>query len=93
MAVFKIILCRDSASDHPPAPNNPTTETPTEEILSGEVSIERFDVKDGDDTDLEEGDKTLKSWKYRLESRMEMCVSTASDLGFTPDSGNDENDP
>ncbi|USN89085.1 MAG: peptidoglycan-binding protein [Candidatus Nomurabacteria bacterium] len=77
----------------PPAPSNPTTETPTEEILSGEASIERFDVKDGDDTDLEEGDKNAEIMEVSFRVSDGDVRINRFDLGFTPDSGNDENDP
>lgn len=73
----------------------PTTTTPSEpeEILSGEASLDRFEVRDGDDTNLEEGDKNKEIMEISFEVNDGDIKLNRIDIGFSPDEANDEKDP
>lgn len=77
----------------PTTPTTPTPTTPPEETLSGEASLERFSVNDGDDTDLEEGDRNVSIMDVSFEVADGDVKINRIDIGVTPDSANDENDP
>lgn len=77
----------------PTTPTNPTTPTTPTETLSGEADIERFEVKDGDDTDLEESDVDAEVMEISFRVTDGDVKITRFDLGFTPDVTNNEKDP
>lgn len=76
-----------------PAPTPSPTPTTPAETLSGEAYIERFDVKSGDDTDLEESDKDAEIMEISFRVIDGDVRISRFDLGFTPDVANDEKDP
>lgn len=81
----------------PTTPTNPGTGSGTPATpnpsLGGEAVFNRFDVKSGDDTSLEEGQRTASV----LEATFDVAEGDARinriELSFTPGSGNDEVDP
>lgn len=75
-----------------PAPS-PAPQPPPEPSLSGEASLERFTVNDGDDTDLEEGDKNAEIMKVSFRVRDGDAELNRLEIGFTPYVANDEDDP
>lgn len=77
----------------PTTPTNPSTPTTPAEILSGEADIDRFEVKDGNDTDLEESDVDAEVMEISFRVTDGDVKINRFDLGFTPDSANNEKDP
>jgi len=61
--------------------------------LGGEASLERFDVKSGDDTNLEEKQKDASVMDVTFNVEDGDVRINRVDLGFTPDNGNNEMDP
>lgn len=84
-------LCAPAPSPTPQP--TPTPQPEPEPPLSGEVSLERFSVQDGNDTDLEEGDKEAEIMEVSFKVEDGDAKINRIDLGFHPDSGNNENDP
>ena len=77
-----------------PTPTPTPDPKPTPEPgLSGEASFERFEVKDGDDTDLEEGDKESEVMEVSFRVIDGDAKINRIDLGFRPDGANNEKDP
>ena len=78
------------------APTPTPTPTPTpqpEPSLSGEASLERYSAKDGNDTDLEEGDSNAEVMEVSFRVEDGDVRLNRIDLGFRPDGANDEDDP
>ena len=71
----------------------PTPEPEPEPILSGEAYITDFTVKDGEDTDLEEGDDNIEVMNISFEVTDGDLELNRFSLGVTPDPANDEKDP
>ncbi|MEY3783835.1 MAG: trimeric autotransporter adhesin [Candidatus Parcubacteria bacterium] len=75
-----------------PTPTPTPTTTPIEK-LSGEAYIDRFTVQDGNDTNLEEGDKNVSVMDVSFRVTDGDIRLNRFDLGFTPDAGNNEKQP
>ncbi len=88
-------ICAPAPTPTPqPQPTpQPTPQPEPEPPLSGEASLERFAAKDGDDTDLEEGDKNAEIMEITFRVEDGDVKLNRLDLGFRPDTGNNENDP
>lgn len=77
----------------------PPTDTPgdstdtTTPPLKGEASLEDFDASSGDDTNLEEGQKNVSVMDVEFNVEDGDVRINRIDLGFTPDSMNNETDP
>lgn len=71
----------------------PKPTTPTTPELTGEASIDRFEAKDGDDTDLEEGDTNVEVMEVSFRVTDGDVKINRADIGFTPDGANNEQDP
>ncbi|MCA9359065.1 peptidoglycan-binding protein [Candidatus Kaiserbacteria bacterium] len=82
-----------------PKPTTPVVTTPevtppkTETKLRGEATIEQFEVKNGNDTDLEEGDVEMEVMEVSFEVNDGDLKINRIDLGFTPEATNNEQDP
>lgn len=83
------------ANNPPTKPTEPTTPTkPTPDItLGGEGYFTRFDVKDGDDTDLEEGDKLASILEMSFDVESGDLNINRIEIAATPDVSNQEQDP
>lgn len=68
-------------------------ESNTNTNLSGEASFQNFDAKDGDDTSLEEGQKNVSVMDIEFDVEDGDARINRIDLGFTPDSLNNEKRP
>ncbi|MCA9362165.1 peptidoglycan-binding protein, partial [Candidatus Kaiserbacteria bacterium] len=80
----------------PPTPTPTPTPEPKPEPeppLSGEASLERFTVKDGNNTDLEEGDGNAEIMEVSFRVEDGDARLNRVEVGFTPDNANDEDDP
>lgn len=86
-------LCTLVVTPAPTTPTTPTTPTNDETTLSGEAFIDRFEVSDGEHTDLEEEDKNMEVMEVSFRVTDGDVKITRFDLGFTPDAGNNEKDP
>lgn len=73
----------------PPVVTPPTAET----TLKGEGLIDRFSVSNGDDTDLEEEDAGMEVMEVEFRVTDGDLKINRIDLGFTPETTNDEKDP
>jgi len=64
-----------------------------EDPLKGEAAFERFDVKNGDDTNLEEGVKNAPIMNIEFNVEDGDARINRIDLGFRPSDANNEKDP
>lgn len=80
------------ANNPPTKPTTPTNPTP-EITLGGEGYFTRFDVKDGDDTDLEEGDKQASVLEMKFDVESGDLKISRIEIAARPDAGNQEQDP
>lgn len=71
----------------------PTPSPTPSEPLSGEASLERYSAKDGDDTDLEEGDNNAEVMEVSFRVEDGDVRLNRIDIGLRPDTANDEDDP
>ena len=82
-----------------PSPNPGTTpggntgSSPSQPILKGEGSLENYKAKNGDDTNLEEGQKNASVMNIEFDAEDGDVRINRIDLGFTPGNTNDETDP
>lgn len=83
------LLCAPAPTPTP----QPQPEPEPEPALSGEASLERLTVNDGNDTDLEEGDKNAEIMEVSFEVRDGDVKIDRIYLGFRPDEANQEDDP
>ena len=84
-------LCTPVSTPQPTP--TPTPQPEPEPPLSGEASLERFTVNDGNDTDLEEGDKNAEIMEVSFRVEDGDARLNRLEVGFTPDPANDEMDP
>ena len=61
--------------------------------LEGEASFNNYDALEGDDTNLEEGQKNVSVMDVKFDVEDGDARVNRIDLGFTPDNGNDEKKP
>lgn len=72
---------------------SPTTPTSPVSGLKGEATLEKFDAKSGDDTNLEEGQKNISVMDVSFKVDDGDVRINRIDLGFRPDDANNEQDP
>jgi hypothetical protein len=77
----------------PVDPGTGNTGGVTDPVLTGEGWIERFDVKSGDDTNLEENQKNVPVMDVEFRVEHGDIRINRIDVGFTPDDANDEDEP
>lgn len=77
----------------PTAPTIPTTPTKPTDTLSGGADLERFKATDGDDTDIEEGDRHAEVMTVSFRVRWGDALLQRITIGVEPDASNDETDP
>lgn len=71
-----------------------TKPTPKPDVsLKGEATFDNYDALSGDDTNLEEGQKAVSVMDVRFDVQDGDARINRIDLGFTPDSDNDEKRP
>lgn len=78
----------DNNNENPDSNNNSGTP-----ILKGEASFNNFETKEGDDTSLEEGQKSVSVMDIEFDVEDGDARINRIDLGFTPDSLNNEKRP
>ncbi len=76
----------------PTTPGSSTT-TPTTPALRGEASFRDFSLRDGDDTNLEEGDTNRPIADIEFTTEDGDATLQRIDIVFTPDAMNNEKDP
>lgn len=79
-----------------PTPNPGDTDNgsnPTLPLSGGDATIENFQVISGDDTTLQEGQRNVEVMEIKFDVEDGDIQVSRIDLGFTPDSGNNEQDP
>ncbi|MEZ4194954.1 MAG: peptidoglycan-binding domain-containing protein [Candidatus Paceibacterota bacterium] len=91
-------LCVPTVVTTPVNNTTPTTTvtTPkddTKVVLKGEGELEKFQVKNGDDTNLEEGQQNKSVLELSFVGRYGDVKVNRFDLGFSPDLANNEDDP
>jgi peptidoglycan hydrolase-like protein with peptidoglycan-binding domain len=74
-------------------PGNPTTPTNNNNLSGEEASLSNFDVRNGEDTDLEEGESDAEIMDIRFNVRDADIRVNRMDVHFQANSGNEEDDP
>src|SRR3989339_154298 len=77
----------------PKTPGNTTGGTDASALKGGEAVIENFQVINGDDTSLQEGQKNVEVMEIQFDVEDGDIQVSRIDLGFTPENNNNEQDP
>jgi peptidoglycan hydrolase-like protein with peptidoglycan-binding domain len=87
-------LCSASSPQTPGSgSSNGGTSSSNDDDLRGEASFAKFKVRNGDDTNLEEGQKQASAMDFEFEVRDGDVRINRIDVAVTPAGSNDEDDP
>lgn len=76
-----------------PDPGNTNGNTPSQPTLRGEGSFKNYEAKNGDDTNLEEGQKNVSIMDVEFDVDGGDVRINRIDVAFTPGNNNNEKDP